>query len=95
MNEYEPDYAVPPSETLAEVMAVKELSRDEIASLTNLSEIVVGDILNGQFPITEGIATALAMAFDIPASFWLNLQRQYDEIVARLENEGGEREQQS
>lgn len=40
------------------------------------------DLLNGRQPVTEDIAAILERELNIPASFWLSLQRDYDAQIA-------------
>lgn len=58
-------------------------SQRDLARRTGLTPKTISEICNGKAPITPPTALALERAFQRPAHFWLNLQRQYDEAVAR------------
>ena len=80
----EPDYAVPPGDTLAE--ALRELSMDqtELANRTGLSRKTINEILSGKAPLTADTANKLELATGIPARIWNNLERVYRERLAKI-----------
>ena len=80
--EFEPDYAVHPGETLAELS--KMLGCRELAVRGGISYETLERICAGVDPITPEIARALGTTGMAPEQFWLNLQDQYDRTVARL-----------
>jgi len=83
--QYSPDYAVPPGETLVEVLEKLGMSQAELAERIGRPKKTVNEIVKGKAAITPETALQLERAFRIPASFWNNLQRNYDAAVARLE----------
>ncbi len=83
--QYSPDYAVPPGETLHEVLEKLGMSQAELAERIGRPKKTVNEIIKGKAAITPETALQLERAFRIPASFWNNLQRNYEAVVARLE----------
>ena len=85
-NRYRPDYAIPPGETLQEVLENKGMSLAELAEKTGSSEKTISEVVRGEAKITRDIALQLERDLGIPAGFWNNLQRQYDETLARADD---------
>lgn len=85
-NEYLPDYAIAPGEVLDHELALRRMSRSELAKRTGLSEKHVIAILKakGSTIITPETAIKLERALGMPVDYWLNLEAQYQEIRARL-----------
>ncbi len=82
---YEPDYAVPPGETLAEVMDEIGITRRQIAHWLKRSIGFVDKIIQGDAAITERIAAVLERATAVPAQFWLNREAIYQRRKAKFE----------
>lgn len=81
-NEYRPDYVSPPGETLAEVLQARCMAQSELADRTGRTPKLVNEIVKGKAPITPETALQLERVLSIPASFWNNRQRRYDEFIA-------------
>src|SRR5947199_8489168 len=76
--------AVPhPGETVMEYLEFLGWSQRDLARRTNLTPKTISEICNGKAPITPPTALAFEKVFQRPAHLWLNLQRNYDEAVAR------------
>lgn len=84
-HEYSPDYAVPPGATLAETLKNKSMSQAELSLRTGLAEKTISQIINGVAPITYDTALKLEAAFGVPARFWNNLERNYQEGKAEIQ----------
>lgn len=82
---FEPDYAVPPGETLHEVMESLEMTQKELARRLGLTEQTLIRIFKGEQPITYATANRLELVTRIPARFWNNLEAQYQEQLAKIE----------
>lgn len=82
---FEPDYAVPPGETLKEVMESMEMTQKELAVRCELTVQSLNRIFKGQQAISYETANSLELVTDVPASFWNNLEAQYREQLAKLE----------
>ncbi len=79
------DYAVHPRETLVETIAGKGSFLIGLVSRYFNSYVV--DVISGNKRICPRTADEFEKALNVPAYFWLNLQKNYDEAVARLEKE--------
>ena len=82
-----PDYAIPPGETLLETIEALDMNQKELAVRIGISEKHIVDIVKGKGPITPETALKFEKALGVPASFWNNLERNYRDTLARLENE--------
>ncbi|MEH2361475.1 type III-A CRISPR-associated protein Csm2 [Nostoc sp.] len=82
-NQYMPDYVSPPGETLLETVKELGMSQDDLAEQINLSKNEVDDIIAGKLPITNELASQLEQLLSIPASFWINRERDYRHSLAR------------
>jgi len=76
-NQYQPKAVSPPGETLQETLEALNLSPLELAERTNLSLLVLKQILTGQAPLTPEIAVRLESVLGVPAHFWNNRERDY------------------
>ncbi len=83
--EFTPDYAVPPGDTLLEAMESLEMTQKELAMRTGLTEQTLTRIFKGEQPISYETANRLELVTRIPAGFWNNLEAQYREQLAKLE----------
>ena len=84
---YDPDYAVPPGETLLETLGELGMTQAELAMRLELSEKHVSQIVHGKAPITHGTAIGLERATGVPAHFWNKLETNYRERLACIEDE--------
>lgn len=71
-------WAVHPGEIVTEYREHAGLSESEFASVTGLSLECVQALGAGVASVDPELALVLERAFGRPASFWLNLQRNYD-----------------
>lgn len=78
------DIAIPPRETLLEMLEVNNMTRAELAINMDLSKRRVNEMIKGETPITPEIALKLENVFNLPASFWLNLENNYQEALTRI-----------
>ncbi|MCD6283046.1 HigA family addiction module antidote protein [bacterium] len=76
---FAPDYVPPPGETLRETLEFLGMSQAELARRTDKPEKTISAIASGSSSITTETAIRLERVLGVPASLWLNLQRQYDE----------------
>jgi len=77
---FDPDWVVAPGETLAEVFAERGYDETRVRQLGWIFGIEadqLASVLSGDEPITEQLATKLALMTDVPAHFWLALERNY------------------
>ena len=80
---YEPDYAVPPGESLQETLDAIGMTQVEFAQRTGLAAKTINFIVKGNAPITSETALQFERVLGIPASFWNNRERLYREALAR------------
>jgi len=80
---YEPDYAVPPGETLQETLDALGMTQVQLAGRTGLTPKTINLIIKGTAPITPATALQLERVLGTPASFWNNREVQYREALAR------------
>jgi len=84
-NQFMPDYAIPPGETLAEELAAKSMNQAELAALMGITKEFLNEIIKGKAPITPEIALKLERVFQLPANFWMNLEQQYQKTLTHLQ----------
>lgn len=72
-----------PGETILEMIQDRNISQKELAIRTGFTEKHVSTVINGYKNISAEFAMKLQYALGVPASFWRNLQTNYDlEVVA-------------
>lgn len=77
---WNPNWVVPPSETLAEV--VRDKGFLEVAEAIDMEPGVLMLYVCGMKPITEEFATLIGPATGTAVPLWLNLQANYDAALA-------------
>lgn len=80
-----PNYAVVPGETLLEVLEEKNMTQTEIASRTGQSLEIISEMVQGKTAITPEIALQFGRVLGVPASYWLRMEQNYREDLARLQ----------
>ena len=81
---FEPDYAIPPGETLKEVMESLDMSQEELAIRIGLTFQSLNRIFKGDQPISYETANKLELATNVPALMWNNSEAQYREQLAKV-----------
>lgn len=74
---FDPDYAVPPGQTLLEIVMHFGKSRAWLSVRLDLPRIVVDQIIAGEIPISENLAVGLESVTGVPQDFWLSLEENY------------------
>jgi len=82
---YEPDYAVPPGETLQEVMESLDMTQKDLAARSDLTVQSLIRIFKGEQPISYETANKLELVTNVPARMWNNLESNYREQLAKLD----------
>ncbi|MGC9454679.1 MAG: helix-turn-helix domain-containing protein [Phycisphaerae bacterium] len=82
---YEPDYAVPPGETLKEVLESLGMKQRELADRTGLTVQSINRIANAEQCISAETANRLELATGVPARLWNNLEARYRERETKAE----------
>jgi HTH-type transcriptional regulator / antitoxin HigA len=83
-TQYDPDYASPPGETLQEALEERGMSQAEFSDLTGLSKKTISNIIKGIDGISSDAAMEFEKVLDIPARFWLALEKNYRERLIRI-----------
>lgn len=81
-NQYIPQSVSHPGETLKEKLEEMEMSSKELAVRTGKPERIIIAVMKGESSITADMAVLFESVTKIPAHFWLNSQRAYDEFGA-------------
>jgi addiction module HigA family antidote len=87
LNDYQPDYAVPPGDVLAAELELRGMTQQELAKRTGLTPKHIVALAKAKSAITPETAIKLERALGMPAQYWMNLESQYQENLARLEEE--------
>ncbi len=82
-NQYFPSTVFHPGETLLEKLEEMGMGPKEFALRTGKPEKTISAILKGDSAITPDMAVQFENVTKIPAHFWMNHQRSYDEFIAR------------
>lgn len=85
-NQYHPQSRPHPGETLAEKLEEIHMGPKEFALRTGKPEKTIIAVLKGESAITPDMAVQFENATMIPANFWMNHQKAYDEYIAREKN---------
>lgn len=83
-NKYFPDYAIPPGETLLEVIESKGITQSELAERMGRPKKTINEIIKGKASITPETSIQLERVLNIPARFWDNLEKNYRSDLARI-----------
>jgi HTH-type transcriptional regulator / antitoxin HigA len=86
-NEFYPDYASPPGDTLAETLETIGMSQAELARRMGRPVKTINEIIQAKVVITADTALQLEKVLHVPASFWLRREQHYRETLARLAEE--------
>lgn len=82
-NEYHPQTVPHPGIDLLEKLEELGMGVLEFAVRTSKPEKTIHEVLNGRSAITPDMAVQFENALGIPAHYWLQRQRSYDESLAR------------
>lgn len=86
-NQYYPQSRPHPGETLSEKLEEMEMGAKEFSLRVGKPEKTIIAILKGKSSITPEMAIQFENVTKVPASFWMNHQRSYDEYIARVKHE--------
>ncbi len=81
---FDPDYAIPPGETLKEAMESLDMTQKELSVRTGLTVQSLNRIFKGEQPVTYETANRLELTTGISARMWNNLESQYREQLAKI-----------
>ncbi len=74
-----------PGEQLRDMLEEMDMSASQFSKLLDVPTNRITQIMNGQRAITADTALRLAHYFGNSPEFWLNLQRNYDLVLAERE----------
>ena len=92
MTEYIADVAIPPGETLLELIESNNMTQAELAQRIGFSKKHVNEIIKGKSAITAETAVKLENIFSPPASFWINLEANCRAALVRTEEKQSDEE---
>lgn len=84
---YQPDVAVPPGETIRDMLRDMGMTQAELAVRMNRPANKVNEIIQGKRQITVETALELELTLGLPANFWINLEKNYQLAKARIAEE--------
>ena len=87
VSKFIPAVAFHPGVTLAEKLKEIDMSIKEFALRASKPEKTIHAVIKGESSVTSDMAVAFENVTRIPAHFWLNKQRNYDEYQARARKE--------
>ena len=82
---YQPDTAQHPGQTISKILKKEGISQKELSDRTSLTQKHISQIINGEASITMETALMLENVLGGSASFWINLEKNYQETKARIE----------
>jgi len=86
-NEFQPDYCIAPSEVLKFELQQRGMNQNELAKRTGLTPKHIVDLVKGKSRITPETAIKLERSIGMPVDYWLNLEAQFQEAMARQQEE--------
>jgi HTH-type transcriptional regulator / antitoxin HigA len=86
-NEYLPEHVSLPGETLQEVLNDRQMSQADLAERTGRPKKTINEIVKGKTAITPETALQLERVLGVPAGFWNNLERSYQDFMARKQED--------
>jgi Zn-dependent peptidase ImmA (M78 family)/plasmid maintenance system antidote protein VapI len=85
---FEPQWTSPPGSTIVDLLALRQLTRVDLASRLDASPAFIDALLDGREAITLGLARRLQEVVGGSAAFWMTRDSQYRADVARLREAG-------
>ena len=86
--DFKPDYAIPPGQTLADLLEEVGMSQTELSRRLGVSLKHVNQVVNGAASISPDLALGLEKVFGVSAAFWVNRESMFRaEIAKRREHE--------
>jgi len=74
-----------PGDTIQETLDAIGMSQAELALRMGRSVPKINELIKGKAPITKDTATKLEYVLNVPAQFWLNLERRYQDELHEIE----------
>ncbi|GAA0218164.1 HigA family addiction module antitoxin [Selenomonas dianae] len=83
-DKYCPDIAIPPGDTLLEILEDIGMTQAELAKRMGRPKKTINEIIKGKSAITPDTAIQLERVLNVPAHFWNNLEMNYRADLARI-----------
>ncbi len=83
---FQPDWASPPGETIADLLNERDISPAEFARRLGQDTHFANNLLDGHAAITADLARKIATLLGASESFWLNREQQYRDAINRRLN---------
>ena len=77
------EYVIVPGDTILELLELNSMTQLDLSDKTGINKKTINEIIKGKAPITTTTALKLEYVFNIPASFWNNLESNYREVLER------------
>ncbi|MBR2134938.1 MAG: HigA family addiction module antidote protein [Bacteroidales bacterium] len=84
LNEVVPLYGLHPGGTLREELRERKIKHKDFAHSVGMQPSHLSALINGARNITPAIAAKLEKGLGIPATFWVNLQNNYNLDIKRI-----------
>lgn len=82
---YNPDKAIHPGRIIARMLDREGMTQKNLGERTGLTEKYLSEIINGEASVSVETALLLENALGGSASFWINLEKDFQETKARIE----------
>jgi addiction module HigA family antidote len=82
LKPFQPDYAVPPGETIADMLDERDMTQAELARRLGVSGKHANQVINGVAAISPDLALGLEKVLGAPATFWLTREALYQGKLA-------------
>lgn len=80
---YEPDYAIPPGDIIAEFIEEQGMTQVELARRLGVTTKHLNQLISGSVSLSNELAIALERVTGTPARFWNALEANFQDFVAR------------
>ena len=79
------EWLIHPGEIISDILEERNLTQKELAQRAGVSETFLNEVIHRKKDISKELAVGLECALDVPRSFWLNLQANYDAEKKKLQ----------
>lgn len=83
-NEF--DFAIHPGRILLKYLKVLNMTQTKLAAMMGVKKTVINEMIHGKRAFTISFALKLEPIFDMPATYWCNMQNMYDATLKKLLN---------
>lgn len=87
VNILTPNYVTKPGDTLKETIESLSMTQSDVAQRMEVSPKHISEIINGKASISPELASKLEMVLGVPASFWNNLEANYQQFIEQKKQE--------